>query len=42
MTQLYSPVHQEKRAQPVDTIREAIQLVLQDRLDDLMRGESSE
>jgi cell division protein FtsL len=42
MAQGYTPDHQEKRSQPVDTIQEALHLVLYDRLDDLMRGESGE
>lgn len=37
-----SPVQQEKNSKPVETIRDALQLVLQDHLDDLMRGESGE
>jgi len=39
---VFSPVTQEKIAEPVDTIQEALHLVLQERLDDLMRGESGE
>jgi cell division protein FtsL len=33
---------EQKPARPVDTISEALQIVLQDWLDDLMRGESGE
>jgi cell division protein FtsL len=36
-------IDSESRARrPVETMREALQIVLQDRLDDLMRGESGE
>ena len=35
-------VQQEKATRPVETIGEALQIVMQDRLDDLMRGESGE
>ena len=41
-TQVHMPVQQEKQTKPVESVREALQLVLQDRLDDLMRGESGE
>jgi cell division protein FtsL len=40
--QIFLPANQEKRSQPVDTIQEALYLVLQDRIDDLIRGESGE
>lgn len=33
---------QEKSTRPVETIRDALQIVMQDRLNDLMRGESGE
>lgn len=35
-------VQQEKSTRAVETIGDALQIVLQDRLDDLMRGESGE
>ena len=35
-------VQQDKPTRAVETIRDALQIVLQDRLDDLMRGESGE
>jgi cell division protein FtsL len=41
-TQHQLSFQQENRGKPVETIREALQLVVQDRLDDLMRGESGE
>ena len=36
------PTQREKSKRPVETIGDALQIVLQDRLDDLMRGESGE
>ncbi len=35
-------VEHEQAARPVETMQEALTIVLQDRLDDLMRGESGE
>jgi cell division protein FtsL len=40
--QVHSAVREEKTSKPVETMQEALHIVLQDRLDDLMRGESGE